>query len=523
MKEMRTGLVEHAVVLGAGSAGLLAAIALKTLVPSLSVRLVYSSEIGVIGVGEGTTVAVPRFLHGDLAIDPGLFYRDAQPTPKLGIRFLWGPRRFYDYTFSSRQMDWKYAVLSKPNGFYCADEMECIDVPSSLMSYNKGFRCKPNGDPFIGQDLAYHIENERFVALLLKIALDRGVRLIDATVERAVSGDFGITKLQTNTGEFVDADLFVDCSGFQSRLLGSELHTPFVSFKNTLFCDRAVIATWDRTDEPIQPYTTAETMDAGWCWRIDHLDSIARGYVYSSSFVSDEMARDEFVRKNPDVKTTRVVKFISGRYERTWSKNVVAIGNASGFVEPLEATSLATICDEARMLCVLLNECNCRPTESTRTALNTLTGNAWDQIRQFLGIHYKFNRRLDTPFWKACRADVDIRGARAIVDYYSDHGPATSMRYAVLSPLDMFGMDGYLAHLVGQQVPTSSSLNVAPDEQHTWQGFIEENRRIAIYESLDVREAYQRILGPHWQWDPSFYRRGSHLHATVPSFLSSAN
>src|SRR5205085_6173192 len=133
-------------------------------------------------------------------------------------------------------------------------------------------------------------------------------------------------------GAVASADLYIDCSGFRSLLLGQTLKEPFVSYKSTLFCSRAVISEWNRTDEPIQPYTTCETMECGWCWRIDHENFISRGYVYSPEFISDSDAEAEFRRKNPRVESTRIVKFVSGRYERCWVKNVIAMGNSAGFV-----------------------------------------------------------------------------------------------------------------------------------------------------------------------------------------------
>src|SRR5205814_5969658 len=146
------------------------------------------------------------------------------------------------------------------------------------------------------------------------------------------------TGRRLESGAVLDADLFVDASGFRAQLLGKTLKEPFYSYKDSLFCDKAVVGGWKREAEPIKPYTTAETMDAGWCWQIEHEHHINRGYVYSSSFISDEAALAEFLRKNPKVAIQpRVVRFRTGRYQRTWIGNVVAVGNATGFVEPLEA------------------------------------------------------------------------------------------------------------------------------------------------------------------------------------------
>ena len=154
-------------------------------------------------------------------------------------------------------------------------------------------------------------------------------------------------------------------------LLGKTLGEPFVSFKQQpVLRPRGRRRLGPRTDEPIQPYTTAETMDAGWCWQIEHEHRINRGYVYCSAFISDEDAEREFRRKNPKVGPTRIVKFVSGRYERAWVKNVVAIGNACGFVEPLEATSLAVICDECDSLVNSYDDCDFQPTSTIRREFN---------------------------------------------------------------------------------------------------------------------------------------------------------
>src|SRR5262249_42981255 len=186
---------------------------------------------------------------------------------------------------------------------------------------------------------------------------------------------------------------------------------------------------------------------------IEHPTRIIRGYVYSSAFISEEDAEREFRTKNPKVTTARLLKFPSGRYRNSWVKNVVAIGNASGFVEPLEATSLHVICDEARFLTQILEESDCQPSPSLQESYNCLVAREWDEIRQFLALHYRFNDRLDTPFWRACRADVDLVTAQPLVDCYRENGPSTFARNTLLQPLDIFGMEGYLTLLVGQKVP----------------------------------------------------------------------
>jgi tryptophan halogenase len=497
-------MIHQIIIFGGGSAGLLAAMTLKKKVPELDVTVLRSKEIGVIGVGEATTASMPRHLHGYLEIDPSEFYRGADTTWKLGIRFLWGKRPFFDYTFGY-QLDWKWANLSRNNGYYCDETFSYVDVPSALMSHNKAFVRQPNGDPLIGRDFGYHIENEKFVAYLESKAAQYGVSLIDDKVETVLQDEHGITGLKMVSGASYRGDLYIDCSGFRSALLGKALGEPFISFKSTLLTDRAVTGGWQRAGDPVQPYTTAESMSAGWCWQIDHLPTVQRGYVYSSDFISDEEAEREFRAKNPRVTTTRLVRFVSGRYERSWVKNVVAIGNSCGFVEPLESTGLAVICDESRLLAECLGESNRQPTRSQVDTYNRIVGRIWDNIRYFLGIHYKFNTRYDTPFWQACRAKVDIGSAQGVVDFYRENGPSMYARTAVLHQNDIFGMEGYLALLVGQQVPYEKRWAPSPAEWRVWNGIRAENRVKALT-ALTVPEAFAAVTAPTWQWQPGYFR-----------------
>ena len=230
-------MIEKVLVLGGGSAGLLAALTLKQRIPELAVTVVHSRELGVIGVGESTTATMPRHLHGELDIDPGEFFRSTRPTWKLGIRFLWGPRPFFDYTFGL-QMDWKWNRLSRQNGHYCDEDCDYLDVSSALMSHKMAFVRKPSGDPMIGRNYGYHIDNPRFVAFLEMKAVERGIVLRDDRLNETQQDEHGITGLRLVSGETLKADLYLDCSGLGSLLLGKALAEPYVSYRPTLFCDR---------------------------------------------------------------------------------------------------------------------------------------------------------------------------------------------------------------------------------------------------------------------------------------------
>jgi tryptophan halogenase len=497
-------MIRRILVLGGGSAGFLAALSLKVKHPGLQVTVLRSKELGIIGVGEGTTFAFPQYIHGKLGIEPGEFHRLAQPTWKLGIRFLnWGPRPYFDYTFRP-QISSRWENLPKPNGYYCYEDFEYADVSPALMSHDKVFVRNQYGGPHIGTDVAYHIENAKFVEFLEGNACRLGIFITDDTVQEVRQDEAGVAGLALQSGRTETADLYIDSSGFASVLLGKALGEPFVSFKPTLFCDRAVVGGWERTSEPIKPYTTAEGMDDGWCWQIEHEHRINRGYVFSTAFLSDDEAEREFRAKNPKVRSTRLVNFITGRYTRAWVKNVVGIGNACGFVEPLEATSLGAICDESETLVNCLAECDFRPTPTVVRHYNKRNAAKWDNIRRFLGIHYKFNTGLDTPFWRACRSDCDIGDAAGAVEYFQENGPGLFHRQTLLDGLDQFGLEGYWSLLIGQKIPGKQPYVPSPQERAAWRQ-IQQAFKAKALAALDTREVLALIRSPAFRWPPTLY------------------
>jgi tryptophan halogenase len=306
--------------------------------------------------------------------------------------------------------------------------------------------------------------------------------------------------LELEDGRTVEADLWVDASGFRSELLGRTLEEPYESFARSLFCDRAVIAGWPREEEPIRPYTVAETMEAGWCWQIEHERWINRGYVYSSQFVTDEEALLEFRRKNPKLANEpRVVRFRSGRYARSWVENVVAVGNAAGFVEPLEATALAGICVQSRTLADTLLDTLGAPPPTARALYNELNGSSWDDTREFLAVHYAFNQRLETPFWQACRRETDLSGAERLLAFYRENGPSTLGSALLLRPNNQFGIEGHLALLCGQQVPHEKPYAAPPAEAGKWRARMEALGREGAA-GCGIEECLGAVRAPDFPW-----------------------
>lgn len=493
-------MIQQVIVLGAGSAGLIAALSLKRKIPTLEVRILRDPDLGVIGVGEGTTPNFPEHLFTYLGIKRKRFYEMAEPTWKLGIRFLWGPRKRFDYTFA-KQLDVQWAGMKLPNGYFCDEEFTDTDLPAALMREGKAFARQANRAPDIQPWHAFHIENHKLVETLEAVALEVGVIITDGAMIGADRGEHGIQAIHLADGQRLEADFFVDASGFASELLGKVLEEPFNRFDQTLFCDRAVVGGWERTDEPILPYTTAETMSTGWSWQIEHEHHVNRGYVYSSDMISDDEAAAEFKRRNPKLpESLRIVKFRSGSYRRMWVDNVVAIGNSGGFVEPLEATALMVVCSHSKDLVDLLIQSNLRPTESVRSLYNDVTGSTWREIRDFLGLHYKLNTADDTPFWRRCQEETDLSGIQDLLDYYADNGPSGFGRYRLPTSTSDFGMEGYLVMLVGNQAPYRNRYQPTPDERKLW------DKRRAFNASqarkgISVKDSLAYVRNPGWKWN----------------------
>lgn len=493
--------IRSVMVVGAGSAGYLAAVTMRRLLPALDrVTVVHSPRIPVIGVGESTTALLPRLLHDILGLDRKRFFAEVVPSWKAGIRFEWGKPGDYhfNYPFDGPMLTGQ-KQLSRPPAYLCRHDAADASHFSALMDRALAPVSIAQGHYHYHEGTGYHIDNKKFLAYLQKTSALLGIDIVTgdiAEVARASSG--GVDHLRLEDGRTLAADLFIDCSGFASLLLGEALKEPFISFSDSLFCDTAVVGEWPR-DTAVMPYTLAETMDHGWCWQIDFRDHVTRGYVHSSAFCTADDAMREIKAKNPALgDDLRVVKFKSGRYQNSWVHNVLAIGNASGFVEPLEATALHVIGNTLTNTCWLLTESHMRATPEAVKVLNRAVALKWDDIRNFLAIHYKFNKRLDTPFWRHCREKANLHGAQEIVELYQSIGP-TALIGDLIPSLSIFGFDGYTTLLVGQDVPTRFDDEPQPEHLATWNAW-KNQVRSDIAGALPVRRALDVVMSPDWRW-----------------------
>ncbi|MCF4966993.1 hypothetical protein CV014_07585 [Nostoc sp. CMAA1605] len=503
-------------ILGGGTAGYLTALAFRAFHPDIKVTLLESSAIPVIGVGEATTPELVKFLHSPrfLGLDIVDFYRRVAPTWKLGIKFQWGLPGDYDFTFPFQRGRLLESVL------YDAT-LNNQSLGAMLMSSDRApIFDRGDGKPLSLLHLvrwAYHLDNRRFIGYLKEEALASGIEHLDVQIcdaQLAADGE-NITHLITDDGRKLAYDLYIDCSGFRSFLLEQKLGSKFVSYQDTLFTDQAIAATVPHNGT-IKPYTLAETMNNGWCWNIPFEDADHRGYVFSSAFCSVDQAVTEMRAKNPGMSEPWVVKFRSGRHEHFWRGNVVAIGNSYGFVEPLESTALHMIVLELELL--MNNLPASKRDEAIKSTLNRKINERWDALRWFLGIHYKFNHRLSTPFWEAANKDTDISGAAERLALYQERAPLSyrNSLFYTLHPPEFFSDDhSYDTLLVGQQVPTRFVEQV--EDAATWK------RQMAILQGLaktamSQHEALKclRETRPDLLYDFA-QRRDSWLHTWLPA------
>jgi len=504
-KEAPEGGVRTVGILGGGTAGWFTALALRAQLPWLDVTVIESKSLPIIGVGEATVPTLVAFMHHYLKLDVLEFYREVQPTWKQGIRFEWGLPG--DYVFQA-PFDWEVNGIGMLGSMAETGNVSAFTLQSLLMAKDVMPILRVNGQetsflPMLA--FAYHLDNQRLVAYLTRTALARGVKHLDDKIVEApvlaAEGDAGeptISHLLTEGGQKLEFDLYVDCSGFRSFLLGEKLGQKFDSYAATLYTDSALAFNAPHGGK-LKSYTTARTMESGWCWNIPMMEDDHLGYVHSSAYCSPDQALAEAKAIWPKLTNERMVRFKSGRRDRPWVGNVYGIGNAYAFVEPLESTGLLMI---TRAISNLVRAFPIgKDSAPMKRFINQTAARDWDRLRWFLAAHYKFNRRLDSKFWQEVRADADISGLAHALEIFRTQGPLSLLPRAIRSSLHestgifFYGLHGLDCILLGQKVP-HAPLDRAPPEG--WKA----RRQVAMEFSrraIPQAEA-QRVVREHPDW-----------------------
>ncbi len=396
------------VIVGGGTAGWMSAAALARFVPAhYQIVLIESDEIGTVGVGEATIPQIHLF-NAALDLDEAEFLRETKGSFKLGIEFEgWlEPGHSYMHAFGSvgRPMGllpfqhyWargRSMGISKPLLHYSLNELA-----ARTMRMQRGRRTPQSPE----MPYAYHFDAGLYAAYLRRYAEARGVVRHQGkvtAVSRTENGDIAAVTLDNEA--IVSGDFFIDCSGFRGLLIEQELQTGYDDWSHWLPCDRAMAVPCTASGD-FTPYTRSSARAAGWQWRIPLQHRIGNGYVYCSDYISDDEATATLLA-NLDGDTLaepRPLHFVTGKRRKIWNRNCLAVGLASGFMEPLESTSIHLIQSTiSRFLSML----PCGPIDPAISAeFNRQADFEFARIRDFLILHYKANQRIGEPLWDHCR------------------------------------------------------------------------------------------------------------------------
>lgn len=399
------------VIVGGGTAGwMTAALFARFLDSRYSIALVESDAIGTVGVGEAT-IPMLRLVNQALGFDEAEFVRATQGSFKLGIEFDGWREEGHRYIHAFGGMGRGLAFLPFYQFWlrYAAEGggKSIWDFsPCAKAAYAHKFAPLDAAPIGLSNNLAwaYHFDAGLYAQFLRKHAEARGVNRVEGKIEHVrLDPESGhISGIDLDNGIAIDGDMFIDCSGFGSLLLGKALNVPFDDWSNWLPCDRAIAVPCEAT-APTLPYTRASARKAGWQWRIPLQHRTGNGHVYSSAHLSDDEAQ-AMLLANLDGKPTgepRQLQFTTGMRRQVWHKNCVAIGLAAGFMEPLESTSIHLVQAAVdRFLKLLPGD---RIAESDVAEFNRQTRFEWESIRDFLILHYHRNGRQE-PFWQGCAA-----------------------------------------------------------------------------------------------------------------------
>ncbi len=405
--------VQKIIILGGGTAGWMTAAALSRFLPdTYQITLVESDKIGTVGVGEATIPHI-RYFNNMLGIDEREFLHAVGATYKLGIKFTdWGkvgtsyihPFGSHGYTLNGIDFHHYWLAINR-SGIDIAFDQFSLAV---VMAQNNKFAFpEPNdGDVKNSFTYAYHIDAGAYAKFLREYSQTRGVNRVEGIL-KGVDTDSStgeIKCLYLESGLVLSADFFIDCSGFNALLLSGCLGEGFDDWSHWLPCDRAVaIPTASSTTSIISPYTEATAHAWGWQWRIPLQHRVGNGMVYASSAISDDNAATKLLSAIPGqpLAEPNFLRFKAGRRKKSWIKNCVAIGLASGFLEPLESTSIYLI--QQGILKLLEYFPLGKNERSLCDAYNNDMETEYLRIRDFLILHYVITQRTDSEFWQYCK------------------------------------------------------------------------------------------------------------------------
>lgn len=441
--------VSKIIIVGGGTAGWMAAASLskhfrKT---SVAITVVESSEIGTVGVGEATIPTLRRF-YAELGMKDHDVMRATRATCKLGIQFRdWhstGSQFIHPFGLYGQRANGvefhHYWMKLRERGEAAGDLPE-YSLGVQLAEHHKFIEPSPNPPSELSVfDWALHFDAALFAKLMREYAEQHGVKRIDARIHAVQqnSTDGSLASLQLDNGDEISGDLFIDCSGFRALLIEQTLKTGYEDWSKWLLCDSAVAVQSELAGNP-PPYTISQAHKAGWQWRIPLQHRQGNGHVYCSRYMSEDEAI-AILKKNINghlLHEPRRFNFTAGRSKQAWNKNCIAIGLASGFLEPLESTSIALV----ETAIEKIRHSFPRPyyTQTEIDKFNHLTAQEYERVRDFIILHYKANQRHGEPLWDQCRTTAVPELLQNKIDGFTTRGEL--IRY----PIEIFGPPSWLA------------------------------------------------------------------------------
>ena len=461
-------VIRKVVIVGGGTAGWVSAALLRRVLgEQIAIELVESEEIGIVGVGEATIPPI-QHVNAVLGLDEAEFLRETKSTIKLAIRFdNW--RRQGDSYYHTFGAPGRSQAFCHFHHFWTRAQQ--AGFTSNLWEYDLNYLCcEANkfaklqvNDPMWELKYAYHFDASLYGKFLRKYSEKRGVKRTEGLIEQVnLQPESGhVLSLVLRGGQVIEGDLFIDCSGIRGLLIHQKLNTGYEDWGHWLPCDRAMAVPSERFEQTL-PYTRSIAHSAGWQWRIPLQHRNGNGLVYSSNHYHDDEAADILLNnlESKALAEPRIIRFRTGRTRKQWNRNVVSVGLSSGFLEPLESTSIYLIQSAVVRLLHFFPHAGVTP--ELVNEYNRQAQIEYELIRDFIIMHYHLNERDDSAFWRDTRTmDVPERLQQKI-ELFRANGTLFQDQY------DIFLEPSWLQVMLGQGVtprdyhPLADSLS---DEQ----------------------------------------------------------
>jgi tryptophan halogenase len=451
---MNETAIRRLVIVGGGTAGwLTAALLARALGSQLEIRLIESTEIGTVGVGEATIPQI-RHINAFLGLDEDDMLRFSHGTFKLGVQLNDWARPGDSYLHAFGDIGLKPGLIPfhhywlRSRGRPGAQSLWAYSLNAVAAASNRFARMDtvPNS-PIGGIRYAYHFDASRYGQYLREHIKPGTVRRTEGKVTNVNlrAEDGFIESLRLESGEIVEGDFFIDCSGFRGLLIEGALETGYENWQHWLPCDRALAVASERAG-PMRPYTQATARTAGWQWRIPLQHRTGNGHVFCSRFISDDEAAAQLLAnlEGEALGDPRPLRFVTGMRRLAWNRNCLALGLAAGFMEPLESTSIHLVQSGVSRFLAMFPDRYCDP--RVVNEYNRQTRFEYERVRDFLILHYKATERDDTPLWRECgHMDVPPELARRIALFRR-----TGLIFREAD--ELFTETGWLQVMLGQRI-----------------------------------------------------------------------